>query len=69
MVTVEHFCDVCKKNLNMTVVGNNFDEDFIWCKCPECEGIAPYKRMEVKDANFHKRIINNNKRERKPEKE
>ncbi len=54
MVTVEHFCDVCKKNLNMTVVGNNPDEDFIWCKCPECEGIAPYKRMEVKAPNFHK---------------
>jgi hypothetical protein len=29
MVTVEQFCDVCMKNLKMTVVGNNPDEDFI----------------------------------------
>jgi len=33
MVTVEQFCDVCMKNLKMIVVGNNPDEDFIWCKC------------------------------------
>ena len=60
MVTVEQFCDVCMKNLKMTVIGNNSDEDFIWCKCPECVGIAPYPRIKGKDANFYKRTINNN---------
>jgi hypothetical protein len=51
------------KNLKMIVVGNNSDEDFIWCKCPECDGTASYSRIKGKDANFYKGIINNNKRE------
>ena len=50
MVTVEQFCDVCMKNLKMIVVGNNPDEDFIWCKRPECDGIASYSRIKGKDA-------------------
>ena len=60
MVTVEQFCDVCMKNVKMTVVGNNPDEDFIWCKCPECDGNDSYPRIKGKDANSHKRTINNN---------
>ena len=63
MVTVEQFCDVCMKNLKMIVAGNNPDEDFIWCKCPECDGIASYSRIKGKDASLYKGIINNNKRE------
>jgi hypothetical protein len=51
------------KNLKMIVVGNNPDEDFIWCKCPECDGTASYSRIKGKDANFYKGIINNKKRE------
>jgi hypothetical protein len=62
MVTVEQFCDVCMKNLKMTVVGNKPDEDFIWCKCPECDGIDFYPQIKGKDANFHKQTINNNKK-------
>ncbi len=62
MVTVEQFCYVCMKNVKMTVVGNNPDEDFIWCKCPECGGIAPYPLIKGKDANFYKRTSNNNKK-------
>jgi hypothetical protein len=47
MITVEQFCAVCTKNLKMTVVGNNPDEDYIWCKCPDCRGIAPYPRSKA----------------------
>ncbi len=45
MVTVAQFCDVCMKNLKMTVVGNNPDEDFSRCKCPECDGVDSYPRI------------------------
>lgn len=62
MVTVEQFCDVCMKNVKMTVVGNNPDEDFIWCKRPECNGIDSYPRIKGKLADFHKGINNNNKK-------
>ena len=53
------FCDVCKKDLNMKVVGDNADEDFIWCRCPECKGVAPYPRVKEKNDSFTKNVTNN----------
>ena len=42
------------KYMKMTVVGNNPDEDFIQCKCPDCAGVAPYPRRKGNGANLHK---------------
>jgi ssDNA-binding Zn-finger/Zn-ribbon topoisomerase 1 len=57
------FCDVCKKDLKMRVVQDNTGDNFIWCNCPECKGIAPYSRTKGKNANSHKKTAGNNEQE------
>ena len=59
----EKFCDVCKKDLNMKVARDNARDNFIWCKCPECQGIAPFTRTKGKNANSHKKTAGNNEQE------
>ena len=54
MVMISQFCEVCKKELDMKVLGKEIRADFMWCQCPECKGIAPYKRLERKNINFSK---------------
>lgn len=68
MVTIEQSCSVCTKNLNMTVVGNNPDEDYIWCKCPDCKGVAPYPRSKATDVNFQKKKPEKEQCEERPKK-
>jgi hypothetical protein len=38
----------------MKVVTKDTEEDFIWCQCPECKGIAPYKQLKARNTGFHK---------------
>ena len=57
------FCDVCKKDLKMKVVQDNARDDFIWCKCPGCNGIAPYSRTKEK-AKSHKKTADNKEQEK-----
>jgi hypothetical protein len=45
---IRQLCDACKKDPDMSVVIGSKSENFIWCKCPECEGVAPYKRKDEK---------------------
>jgi hypothetical protein len=57
------FCDACKKDLKMKVVQDNAGDNFIWCKCPECKGVAPCPRTKGKNANSHKKTAGNNEQE------
>lgn len=43
---VRQFCNFCKKELEMIVVSKIKDECLIWCKCQDCNGIAPYNLPE-----------------------
>ena len=54
MVMISQFCEVCKEELDMKVLGKETRADFMWCQCPECKGIAPYKRFERKNISFCK---------------
>ena len=55
---VRQFCKVCKKELGMKVVTKDTGEDFIWCQCPECKGIAPYhKQLKGRGVGFRKGIL------------
>jgi hypothetical protein len=52
MVIIRQFYEVCKKELDMKVLGKEIRADFMWCQCPECKGIAHYKRLERKNISF-----------------
>ena len=54
MVMISQFCEVCKKELDMKVLGKETRTDFMWCHCPECKEIVPYKRLERKNISFCK---------------
>ena len=54
MVMISQFCEVCKEELDMKVLGKETRADFMWCQCPECKGIAPYKWLERKNISFCK---------------
>ncbi len=54
MVMISQFCEVCKKELDMKVLGKEIRADFMWCQCAECKRIAPYKRLERKNISFCK---------------
>ncbi len=54
MGMISQFCEVCKKELDMKVLGKEIRADFMWCQCPECKGITPYKRLERKNISFCK---------------
>jgi hypothetical protein len=43
---IRQFCDACKEDYDMSAVAGSKSEDFIWCQCPECKGVAPYQRED-----------------------
>ena len=40
----------------MKVVNRDNCEDFIWCQCPECKGIATYKQLKGRNGSFRKGV-------------
>ena len=40
----------------MKILDKDTNEGFIWCQCPECKGIAPYKQLGVRDEGFFKEV-------------
>ena len=53
---VRQFCEVCKKELHMKVVTKGTSDHFIWCQCPECKRIAPYKQLKGRNGSFRKEV-------------
>ena len=39
---MQQYCSVCKSRYDMTVVSENADDEVIWLKCPNCQGILPH---------------------------
>ena len=46
---IRQFCEVWKKEFGMKILTAEPYKDYIWCQCPECGGIAPYKYLKGKD--------------------